>query len=241
MRASRHARGAADRLRSLCRQHRRRDHGPGNGEVDGKKIQQAQAHLGLKWGMMSEENIDFLRERSARYMVGTPKSHLKRFETNCWSKRIGKKCSPESKSSWWSIPTADRGTIYALPLERAAGEGTRHARRPSLASAHSAGQNAREPKASSPQGSRPDRTPHWALAGAFAAAERLLEVEVQRDPDGRACGLKILERGEHSAWAPHAQGAYMFDQLYGAGSAKLWRWYIQLRQADGPFASARAI
>ena len=31
-------------------------------------------------GMVSEDNIEFLRERGQRYIVGTPKSHLKRFE-----------------------------------------------------------------------------------------------------------------------------------------------------------------
>ncbi len=31
-------------------------------------------------GMVSEENIDFLREQKARYLVGTPKSQLRKFE-----------------------------------------------------------------------------------------------------------------------------------------------------------------
>lgn len=30
--------------------------------------------------MISEDNIDFLRERDARYIIGTPKSQLKTFE-----------------------------------------------------------------------------------------------------------------------------------------------------------------
>ncbi len=31
-------------------------------------------------GMVSKENIDFLRERKACYLVGTPKSQLRNFE-----------------------------------------------------------------------------------------------------------------------------------------------------------------
>jgi transposase len=31
-------------------------------------------------GMVSEENLDFLRERDARYIVGTPKGQLRQFE-----------------------------------------------------------------------------------------------------------------------------------------------------------------
>jgi len=32
--------------------------------------------------MVNEENIDFLRHRKARYIVGTPKKQLKRFEAS---------------------------------------------------------------------------------------------------------------------------------------------------------------
>ncbi|MGA7883750.1 MAG: hypothetical protein WCD63_23065, partial [Terrimicrobiaceae bacterium] len=45
--------------------------------------------------------------------------------------------------------------------------------------------------------------------GRYPAAERLLEVEVERDAKGRACGLKITERSERSAWAAHVHGAYL--------------------------------
>src|SRR5690606_4501928 len=34
----------------------------------------------MERGMVSEENIEVLRERRARYIVGTPKSQLKSFE-----------------------------------------------------------------------------------------------------------------------------------------------------------------
>jgi hypothetical protein len=36
----------------------------------------------LDRGMVSEENIDYLRERQARYLVGTPKSQLRKFEAH---------------------------------------------------------------------------------------------------------------------------------------------------------------
>jgi transposase len=37
-------------------------------------------------GMVSEENIDFIHERSAKYLVGTPKSMLKKFESELLAK-----------------------------------------------------------------------------------------------------------------------------------------------------------
>ena len=49
-------------------------------ELMEKKYGQAQRVWVMDRGMVSEENIEFLRARGARYLVGTPKSQLKRFE-----------------------------------------------------------------------------------------------------------------------------------------------------------------
>src|ERR1043165_5932465 len=38
-------------------------------------------------GLISEDNIEFLRAREARYIVGTPKSQLKRFEGHLLEKQ----------------------------------------------------------------------------------------------------------------------------------------------------------
>ena len=37
-------------------------------------------------GMVSEENIEFMQDRGARYLVGTPKSMLKKFEQELLAK-----------------------------------------------------------------------------------------------------------------------------------------------------------
>lgn len=48
----------------------------------------------LDRGMVSEENIDFLRERGARYIVGTPKSQLKAFEAKLLEQEDWKEVQP---------------------------------------------------------------------------------------------------------------------------------------------------
>jgi transposase len=57
-------------------------------------------------GMVSEENIEFMQERGARYLVGTPKSMLKKFEQELLAKdweevhpsvEVKKCASPEGK------------------------------------------------------------------------------------------------------------------------------------------------
>ena len=77
--------------------------------------------------------------------------------------------------------------------------------------------------------------------GRFPAAERLLEVTVERDAEGRACGLKIVERADRTAWAQQAHGAYLLrTNCLEQDPAKLWRWYMQLTQAEDAFRVSKS-
>ena len=77
--------------------------------------------------------------------------------------------------------------------------------------------------------------------GRFPAAERLIEVTVERNAQGQASGLKITERAERSAWAAHAHGAYLLRTNWlEKDPAKLWRWYIQLTQAEDAFRISKS-
>ncbi|HAS18147.1 MAG TPA: hypothetical protein DCR39_09845, partial [Nitrospiraceae bacterium] len=44
------------------------------------KYGQAERVWVMDRGMVSEENLEFMRSRGAKYLVGTPKSMLKKFE-----------------------------------------------------------------------------------------------------------------------------------------------------------------
>jgi hypothetical protein len=77
--------------------------------------------------------------------------------------------------------------------------------------------------------------------GRFPAAERLIEVLVERDAQQRACGLKITERAERSQWAAHAHGAYLLrTNCLEKDPAQLWRWYMQLTQAEDAFRISKS-
>ena len=63
-----------------------------------------------------------------------------------------------------------------------------------------------------------------------------MEIILQRAPAGRACGLQIIEKPERAAWAQQAQGAYLLrTNCPEKDPAKLWRWYMQLTQAEDAF------
>jgi len=77
--------------------------------------------------------------------------------------------------------------------------------------------------------------------GRYPAAERLLEALVQRDAQGRACGLQITERTERITWAQRAHGGYLLrTNCTEEDPAKLWRWYMQLTQAEEAFRISKS-
>ena len=64
---------------------------------------------------------------------------------------------------------------------------------------------------------------------------------VQRDAQGRACGLQITEHAERTAWAQHAHGAYLLrTNCPEKDPAKLWHWYMQLTQAEDAFRISKS-
>ena len=77
--------------------------------------------------------------------------------------------------------------------------------------------------------------------GKYPAAARILQVEVRRDEDGQACGLRMWSDLEKGRQAHQAQGAYLLrTNCTERDPAQLWRWYIQLTQAEAAFRTAKS-
>ncbi len=211
-------------------------------ELMEKKYGQAKRIWVMDRGMISEENIDFLRERGARYIVGTPKSQLKAFEAQLLEQENWAEVQPGVEVKLVAHPDGPPEEQYVLcrssarrEKEVAMLEGQRQRLRAQLDKTHASlvRRPAKEP------GKIERRIGRW--LGRFPAAERLIEVEVERDAQGQACGLKITERSERSAWAAHAHGAYLLrTNCTEKDPAKLWRWYIQLSQAEEAFRISKS-
>jgi transposase len=193
-------------------------------------------------GMVSEENIEFLRQRGARYIVGTPKRQLKAFEAKLLEEANWREVEPGVEVKLVAHPEGPPEERYVLcrssarrEKERAMLERQRQRLRAQLDKVHAS--LVRRPAKDA--GSIERRIGRW--LGRFPAAERLLEVEVQRDEASCACGLKITERAERGAWAAHAHGAYLLrTNCTEQDPAKLWRWYIQLCQAEEAFRISKS-
>jgi transposase len=196
----------------------------------------------LDRGMVSEENIDFLRERQARYLVGTPKSQLKQFEAQLLKERDWTEVQPGVDVKLVAHPDGQSQEQYVLcrssarrQKEAAMIELARQRLRVQLDKTHATLQ--RRPARDAGKIER--RIGRW--LGRFPAAERLIEVTVQRDAQQRACGLKVTERAERTQWATHAHGAYLLrTNCVEKDPAQLWRWYMQLTQAEDAFRISKS-
>jgi transposase len=196
----------------------------------------------LDRGMVSEENIDFLRERQARYIVGTPKSQLKKFQAQLLEDKDWTEVQGGVEVKLVDHPDGQGGEQYVLcrssarrKKEAAMIELARERLRAQLDKTHASLQ--RRPARDAGKIER--RIGRW--LGRFPAAERLIEVTVERDSHQRACALKITERAERTQWAANAHGAYLLrTNCVDKDPAQLWRWYMQLTQAEEAFRISKS-
>lgn len=196
----------------------------------------------LDRGMVSEENIQFLRQRQARYLVGTPKSQLKQFEAQLLQDKDWTEVQPGVEVKLAAHPDGAGQEQYLLcrssarrQKEAAMIELARQRLRVQLDQTHASLQR----RSVKDAGKIERRIGRW--LGRFPAAERLIEVVVERDDQQCACGLKITQRAERTQWAAHAHGAYLLrTNCLEKDPAQLWRWYMQLTQAEDAFRISKS-
>ena len=211
-------------------------------ELMEKKYGQARRVWVMDRGMVSEENIEFLRERGARYLVGTPKSQLKRFEAQLLEEADWTQVQPGVEAKIVAHPDGAEDEQYLLcrsqaraQKERAMLERQRQRLREKLAEID-ASLRRRPAKDLGPIERRLGR---W--LGRSPAGERLVEVKIRQDEAGRACGLEIQERPERADWAQRAHGAYLLrTNCTERDPAQLWHWYIRLTQAEEAFRISKS-
>jgi len=77
--------------------------------------------------------------------------------------------------------------------------------------------------------------------GRYPAAAQLLKVEVRRDASSAACGLDIATQLDKGQQRHRQHGAYLLrTNCTEKDPAQLWRWYIQLTQAEAAFRTAKS-
>lgn len=193
-------------------------------------------------GMVSEANIAFLRQRKALYIVGAPKSQLRGYEAELAERDNWTDVQNGVEARLVDHPDGDGSERFVLcrsgaraAKERAMLEGQMNRLSEQLLKIDSSLR--RRPQADTGMVER--RIGRW--LGRYPAAAKWIEAEVVLDEQGRARCLRLScplpERGHPLL----AKGAYLLrTNCAETDPAKLWRWYIQLTQAEAAFRTAKS-
>jgi transposase len=183
-------------------------------------------------GMVSQENIELLKQDNRRYIIGTPKSMLRKFEAQLlsddWDKVYEdlevKRCqSPEGDETFILCRSEERRNkekaIHAR-FEKRVEEGLRKIKT-------SCSQRKCNPVTIAKRVGR--------LLGQNGRAAGLFETDVIKESDGRA---KLLWHKVESwrNWAALSEGCYMLrTNINDWSGQELWQAYIQLTEAEAAF------
>lgn len=193
-------------------------------------------------GMVSEANIAFLRERKALYIVGTPKSRLRKYESELAEKENWTEVENGVEARLVDHPDGDGQERYVLCRSSARGAKERAMLERQMSRLNEemlkVDRSLRR-RAQVDFGKVERRIGRW--QGKCPSAARLLTVELIKDEEGRACGLQMfcmLRDGDHPLLS---KGAYLLrTNCTETDPSKLWRWYIQLTQAEAAFRTAKS-
>jgi transposase len=201
-----------------------------------EKIEAQYGSAGRIWvmdrGMVSEENLEYLRSGGRQYIVGTPRGQLKRFERELllddWQQvREGlevKQCpSPDGKESFILCRSSARAI-----KEKQIHERFENRMEKGLSKLVESCQKRKQKVGA--VGVRVGR-----LLGANSRAAGLFRIEVMEREDGGAEVVwKKLE--EWRAWAELSEGCYLLrSNIIDWDAEQLWQAYIQLTEAEAAF------
>ena len=204
------------------------------------KYGQAQRIWVMDRGMVSEENLDWMRSRGATYLVGTPKSQLRAYQAALLDHQEWQRIRDGLEVKLVVGPTGEEKFILCRSQDRAAKEKAMLGRQLERLRAELC-----KLDAALRQHSNKDleavgrRIGRW--LGRYPAAAAVLQVQVDKDSKGRASALLINERTDRLEWARVAHGAYLLRTNHASSDpADLWRWYVQLSQAEAAFRTAKS-
>ena len=186
----------------------------------------------LDRGMISEDNLEFLRAEGRRYIVGTPKARLKDFEQDLLNEgwetlREGlevKRCSgPEGHETFILCRSADRAAKESAMADR-------FEKRIEAGLASMVDYCQKKKYRVSVIAQRVGK-----LMARNSRAAGLFQVEVTQRSDGGA-QVEWARRDDRRDWAKLTEGCYLLrSNIDDWTAAELWHAYIQLTQAEAAF------
>ena len=188
-------------------------------------------------GMVSADNIAWLNETGRRYVIGTPRSELRR-----WAKEIA------DKSDWRQLredvevkicrgPEGNESFLLCRSASRIEKEKAMHERFSQRIEDALQSLSRRIAKSTSPldRGAIERQVGRILERNARAAARFCITIS---EDSNAASGLKLrwTQRSEWDEWARLSEGTYILrSNIHDWSDAELWQTYIQLTEAEAAF------
>jgi len=199
----------------------------------------------LDRGMVSEENLEYLRSRGTRYIVCTPKAVLKKFEQEIVEKEWGEVepgievkllRGPEgSQERFLVCRSAGRAEKERAIMDRFASRLEASLKR--LAERAERGNLRRVDLAWQAVGRLKER--YWRASGLFDV--RISETADREHPRKQRLRIEYAIREERRTWATMSEGMYLLrTNLEDYEGQALWRAYTQLAQAEAAFRTLKS-
>jgi transposase len=186
-------------------------------------------------GMASAENLAWLRESGRRYIIGAPKSELKKFGSELACRDGWRTVREGVEVKLARHPETDETVILCRSADRRSKEQAMHdkfSRRIEQALARLSARIARAKKRLDPAVNR--QIGRILQQNQRAAARFAIDLK----PDSRPAGfsLHVEPKVSFDDWAALSEGAYLLRSNIGDWSdQQLWKAYIQLTQAEAAF------
>ena len=183
-------------------------------------------------GMSSEDNVEFLKQGGRRYILGTPKSMLKRFEQDLLSQEW-KQVHEGLEVRLCAAPEGEEVFILCRSAERREKEKAMHERfEKRIEAGLKKIQASCEKRKWSPTqvAQRVGR-----LLGENSRAAKLFQVQVEAAGNG-GVPLQWTKLESWREWARISEGCYLLrSNVTDWSGEELWRAYIQLTEAEAAF------
>jgi transposase len=190
-------------------------------------------------GMSSEENIAFLEGRKSFYLMGAPRSLLKRYESEFhddigWQtirKGLDVKLVKGSDHETYVLcKSADRAQKEQAMLQRQMEKFKDHIEKKSRQLAGRPSSNISSVQQNIGR-----------LRERYPSASKHFECEVLFNDNREACGIALNEKSGQLEWAGKTHGAYILRTNTDCQDpTELWRWYIQLTEAESAFRDLKS-
>ncbi len=204
-------------------------------------IEQRYGRSGRVWvmdrGMTSEENLAWLRQEGRRYLLGTPRSEMKRWAQELRSEQGWKHVRSGLEVKQCQGPDGTETFLLCRSQERQAKEQAMHERATKRIRTElgSLGRRLKRAKRPVDKGSV-ERQVGRILERHVRAAKRF-DIEVKLDPS-RASEVRLTwkERKDWRVWTELTEGTYILrTNVNDWSDEELWKTYVQLWQAEAAF------